>query len=101
MPKAIIAEDESLLRAELVSLLRGAWPELEIAAECEDGAAALDAIEAHAPDVAFLDIRMPGLSGLDVARAASAAAPVSPDSIRDFRRETVAARRSGAMGFSR
>ena len=75
MTKAIIAEDESLLRAELVSLLRGAWPELEIAAECEDGAAALDAIEAHAPDVAFLDIRMPGITGLEVAAAAAEASP--------------------------
>ena len=42
MPKAVIAEDEALLRAELVSQLRRAWPELEIAAECEDGATALE-----------------------------------------------------------
>jgi DNA-binding LytR/AlgR family response regulator len=75
MAKAIIAEDEALLRAELVSLLRRAWPELEIAAECEDGAAALDAIEAHAPDVAFLDIRMPGITGLEVAAASAEASP--------------------------
>ena len=75
MPRAIVAEDEALLRAELVSLLRRAWPELEIAAECEDGAAALDAIEAHAPDVAFLDIRMPGITGLEVAAAAAQASP--------------------------
>jgi DNA-binding LytR/AlgR family response regulator len=77
MPRAIIAEDEPLLRAELASLLRRAWPELEIAAECEDGAAALDAIEAHAPDVAFLDIRMPGLTGLEVASLASQASPAT------------------------
>jgi DNA-binding LytR/AlgR family response regulator len=75
MPKAIIAEDEALLRAELVSLLRGAWPDLEIAAECEDGAAALDAIDAHRPDIAFLDIRMPGITGLEVAAAAAEASP--------------------------
>jgi DNA-binding LytR/AlgR family response regulator len=75
MAKAIIAEDEALLRAELVSLLRQAWPELEIAAECEDGASALDAIEAHAPDVAFLDIRMPGITGLEVAAASAEASP--------------------------
>jgi DNA-binding LytR/AlgR family response regulator len=63
MPKAVIAEDEALLRAELVSQLRRAWPELEIAAECEDGASALDAIDVHRPEVAFLDIRMPGITG--------------------------------------
>src|SRR5437868_8207549 len=75
MPKAIVAEDEALLRAELVSLLRKAWPDLDIAAECEDGASALDAIDAHQPDVAFLDIRMPGITGLEVAAAAAEASP--------------------------
>ena len=75
MAKAIVAEDEQLLRAELVSMLGKAWPELEIAAECEDGGAALDAIDVHAPDVAFLDIRMPGISGLEVAAAAAEASP--------------------------
>ena len=75
MPKAVIAEDEALLRAELVSQLRRAWPELEIAAECEDGASALDAIDVHRPEVAFLDIRMPGITGLEVAAAAAEASP--------------------------
>jgi DNA-binding LytR/AlgR family response regulator len=75
MPKAIVAEDEALLRAELVSLVRRAWPELEIAAECEDGAQAIDAIDVHKPDVAFLDIRMPGITGLEVAAAAAQASP--------------------------
>jgi DNA-binding LytR/AlgR family response regulator len=75
MPKAIVAEDEALLRAELVSQLRRAWPELEIAAECEDGASALDAIDAYRPEVAFLDIRMPGITGLEVAAAAAEASP--------------------------
>jgi DNA-binding LytR/AlgR family response regulator len=71
MPKAIIADDEDLPRAELRRMLAVAWPALEIAAECEHGPAAVEAIDRHAPDVAFLDIRMPGRSGLDVARAAS------------------------------
>ena len=52
-----------------------AWPELEIVAECEDGASALEAIAEHQPDVAFLDIRMPGLTGLEVAAAAAQASP--------------------------
>ncbi|MBA4178498.1 MAG: DNA-binding response regulator [Leptothrix sp. (in: Bacteria)] len=52
-------------------MLATAWPELRVVAECEHGPAAIEAIAAHAPQIAFLDIRMPGLSGLDVARAAS------------------------------
>ena len=54
---------------------REAWPELEIVAACEDGGAALEAIAEHQPDVAFLDIRMPGLTGLEVAAAAAEASP--------------------------
>src|SRR6478672_11215337 len=75
MPKALIAEDEKLLRDELVALVREAWPALDIVAICEDGAEALEALEAHRPDVAFLDIRMPGLTGLDVAAAAADTSP--------------------------
>lgn len=75
MPKAILAEDETLLRDALRDALKRAWPELDIVAECEDGASALEAIAEHAPDVAFLDIRMPGLTGLEVASAASEASP--------------------------
>lgn len=73
--KAVIAEDEALLRDDLVAMLREAWPELEILAACEDGGSALEAIEAHRPDVAFLDIRMPGITGLEVAAMAAQASP--------------------------
>ena len=75
MPSAVIAEDEALLRRALVDALANAWPELEIVAQCEDGASAVDAIAALQPDAAFLDIRMPGLTGLDVAAAATEASP--------------------------
>jgi len=75
MAKAVVAEVEALLRRELVSQLRAAWPELEIVAECDEGGAALEAIEAHRPDVAFLDIRMPGLTGLEVAAATTDVSP--------------------------
>ncbi|MBS0320337.1 MAG: response regulator transcription factor [Proteobacteria bacterium] len=68
---AVIAEDEPLLRAELRAALARLWPELAIVAEAADGPAALAALLQHAPTVLFLDIEMPGLSGLDVARAAS------------------------------
>ena len=67
MTKCVIAEDEALLRESLVAQLATVWPELEIVAACEDGGSALEAIAAHQPEVAFLDIRMPGLSGLEVA----------------------------------
>lgn len=70
-PRALIADDEDLPRAELRRMLAQAWPALQIVAECEHGPAAVEALDALAPDVAFLDIRMPGRSGLDVARAAS------------------------------
>jgi DNA-binding LytR/AlgR family response regulator len=70
-PTAVIADDEDLPRAELRRMLAQAWPALQIVAECEHGPAAVEAIDALQPSIAFLDIRMPGLSGLDVARAAS------------------------------
>jgi len=71
----IVAEDEALLRQALVSELARAWPALRILAECEDGASAVEALAEHQPDVAFLDIRMPGLTGLEVAAAAAEASP--------------------------
>jgi DNA-binding LytR/AlgR family response regulator len=69
---AIIAEDETPQRQELRALLAELWPELIVVAECEDGLTALEALDHHLPQVAFLDIRMPGVSGLEVARAAGA-----------------------------
>jgi len=70
-PRAIIAEDEPLLREELAELLGSLWPELEVVAQTGDGIATLREVEAHAPDVLFLDIQMPGLTGLEVARQVS------------------------------
>lgn len=73
MPTAVIADDEDLQRNELARVLALVWPELEIVASCEDGGDALEAIARLRPDVAFLDIRMPEISGLDVARASAGA----------------------------
>ncbi|WP_379654605.1 LytR/AlgR family response regulator transcription factor [Pseudoxanthomonas sp. UC19_8] len=75
MAECVVAEDEDLLRAALVAQLRQAWPQLGIGAECSDGASALEAIAERQPDVAFLDIRMPGLTGIEVARAVADASP--------------------------
>lgn len=71
MPNCIIADDEPLLRAQLRMLLAAAWPELEVVAEAEDGLQALAAVNAHRPAVCFLDIRMPGLTGIELAPAVS------------------------------
>ena len=68
MPTALIAEDEPLLRAQLEARLRDAWPELGEIVEAENGEQALALVDERKPDVAFLDIRMPLKSGLDVAR---------------------------------
>jgi DNA-binding LytR/AlgR family response regulator len=68
MPTAILAEDEPILRAQLENKLRKAWPELEIIASVEDGAAALEALEERTPDFMFLDIQMPEMNGVEVAR---------------------------------
>lgn len=65
---AMIAEDEAPQRRALQQQLHAAWPELEIVAICEDGVSALEAVARHRPRIAFLDIRMPGVNGLDVAR---------------------------------
>jgi DNA-binding LytR/AlgR family response regulator len=70
-PTAVLAEDEPVLRAQLKELLAAAWPELEVVAEAEDGFQAMRALEEHHPDVLFLDIQMPGRTGLEVARHAS------------------------------
>jgi DNA-binding LytR/AlgR family response regulator len=70
-PSAVLAEDEAVLREELQSHLAVLWPELVIQAAVADGDAALAALEEHQPQVLFLDIQMPGLSGMDVARRAS------------------------------
>jgi len=66
-PRALIAEDEPLLAAALQAELARAWPELRIAATVGDGESAVREALRLRPDVLLLDIRMPGLSGLDAA----------------------------------
>ena len=69
---AIIAEDEEVLRGELREMLATQWPDLDVVAEVGDGGAACRAVEELAPSIVFLDIEMPGASGLEVARKVSA-----------------------------
>jgi DNA-binding LytR/AlgR family response regulator len=70
--RAIIADDEQHLANDLRRRLTQLWPELQIVAVLHDGLAAAQALQEIKPDIAFLDIRMPGQSGLDAARAAAA-----------------------------
>ena len=69
---AIIAEDEPILRAQLKSKLGKLWPELSIVADVGDGEAALEAIGEYQPQLAFLDIQMPEMTGVEVAKSLSA-----------------------------
>jgi len=68
MPTAIIADDERLMRDQLVLRLKQAWPELDIVAQAKNGEEAIELVAQHHPDFAFLDIRMPGKTGLEAAR---------------------------------
>ncbi|MFZ6648744.1 LytR/AlgR family response regulator transcription factor [Undibacterium sp. TJN25] len=68
---AILAEDEAVLRAELRQSLAQLWPELDIIGEAADGMSAAKQISDLQPDVAFLDVRMPGLSGIEAAHVAA------------------------------
>lgn len=77
MTTCVIAEDEDILRKALADLLAECWPELDILVEAEDGEVALDAIVEHKPDVAFLDIRMPGLTGMEVASVSAGLSPAT------------------------
>jgi DNA-binding LytR/AlgR family response regulator len=67
-PTALIADDEPLLRDALARMLAETWPELEIIAQARNGREAVAAVDAHAPDICFLDVHMPGLSGVEAAR---------------------------------
>ena len=67
-PTALIADDEPLLRKALMRLLAQAWPELEVVAQARNGREAVEQFEALQPDMCFLDVHMPGLSGVEAAR---------------------------------
>ncbi len=66
-PKAIIADDEEQLRTYLKTRLKKVWPELVICGEAKNGLEAIQLVEENKPDIAFLDIRMPGMTGIEIA----------------------------------
>ncbi|MBC8057995.1 MAG: response regulator, partial [Rhizobiales bacterium] len=76
MPTALLADDEEAPRAQLATALAQAWPELDVVVECVNGVDAWDAFLEHEPEVCFLDVRMPGLTGIEVAQRIGGAAHI-------------------------
>jgi DNA-binding LytR/AlgR family response regulator len=74
-PRAVLADDERLMREQLRARIAEVWPELEIVAEARNGLEAVALVEQHRPEIVFLDIRMPGLTGVDAARQIAQMAP--------------------------
>ena len=66
--KALIADDEEPLRRYLKGMLSEVWPDLAVCGEARNGREAMELIDKHQPEIVFLDIRMPGLTGMEVAR---------------------------------
>jgi DNA-binding LytR/AlgR family response regulator len=67
-PTALIADDEPLLREALTRQLASAWPELEVVAQARNGREAMELFDQHKPDVCFLDVQMPGKTGVEAAQ---------------------------------
>ncbi len=65
---ALVADDEPLLREALVRMLASGWPALEVVAQARNGREAIEMFEAHQPDVCFLDVQMPGKTGVEAAQ---------------------------------
>jgi DNA-binding LytR/AlgR family response regulator len=96
-PKLVIAEDELLLRTEIRETLVSLWPEVDVCAEAENGIEALAALERHQPAILLLDIQMPGVTGLEVAREASGRAHIVFITAHD--QHAVAAFEHGAIDY--
>lgn len=96
-PTALIAEDEPLLREALAGMLRVVWPELQVVALARNGREAVKLFEAHRPDVCFLDVHMPGLSGVEAATHIGRRAHVV--FVTAYDRYAVAAFSQGALDY--
>jgi DNA-binding LytR/AlgR family response regulator len=94
---ALIADDEPLLRERLASLLKPLWPELEIVAQARNGREAVELFEDLQPQVAFLDVHMPGMTGVEVARCIGDSAHVV--FVTAFDKYAVEAFRQGAIDY--
>lgn len=97
MTTALIAEDEPLLRERLVSLLARLWPELRVLAQARNGREAVELFDQWHPDVAFLDVHMPGMNGIEVARCVAGRAELV--FVTAFDKYAVEAFRQGAIDY--
>jgi len=97
MATALIADDEPLLRERLASLLATLWPGLEIVAQARNGREAVDLFDQLQPQVAFLDVHMPGLNGIEVARCIGRRAELV--FVTAFDKYAVEAFRRGAIDY--
>ena len=75
-PTAVVADDERLMRDQIVARLKEAWPELLIVGEASNGREAIDLVRSLGPDIVFLDISMPGMDGIEAAQALAGQAHV-------------------------
>lgn len=96
-PTALIADDEPLLREQLVAQLARLWPELQIVAQARNGREAVEMFDELQPRVAFLDVHMPGMNGVEVARRIGRRAEVV--FVTAFDRYAVEAFRQGAIDY--
>ncbi len=89
-PRAVIADDERLMRDQLRARLAEVWPELQIVGEAKNGLEAVQMVQEQRPEIVFLDIRMPGLTGVEAARQiAQLPAPVRADGSADDEHDLV------------
>lgn len=99
MIRIVLADDEPLIRGGLRALLE-AEDDMRVVAECDDGAAAVDAVRLHRPDVAVLDVRMPGVDGIEATRRlAGSGARILMLTTFDGDEHVFAALQAGAAGF--
>lgn len=94
---ALIADDEPLLRQQLVAHLARLWPELEVVAQARNGREAVEMFDELRPEVAFLDVHMPGMNGVEVARCIGRRAEVV--FVTAFDHYAVEAFRQGAIDY--
>lgn len=96
-PTALIADDEPLLREQLAAYLARLWPELQIVAQARNGREAVELFDEHQPQVAFLDVHMPGMNGIEAARCIGRRAELV--FVTAFDQYAVEAFRQGAIDY--
>jgi len=96
-PSALIADDEPLLRERLAAHLARLWPQLQVVAMARNGREAIELFDLHRPDIVFLDVQMPGQSGIEAARAIARRAALV--FVTAFERYAVQAFEHGALDY--